>query len=449
MAASKLVIISLFVCIVLTSVRADDDTSSIDEVDEVAVGSDGVDSSPFKIELDRLISKIQALELHVEEKTQELKSKDKLIAEKEIIIQDKSNAISSLQSELSSIQTKGSLDAAEEVQKAHSRAGELQKQIDKLKKELAEQKREKATLETRASKAEKKISELNLKLDNLQKINEEQKSKIRKTERALKVAEEEMVKAKLDATSKVKELNEVHGAWLPPWLAFHLVRLRSLMEAHWNEHGKPAINKVIQKATEKKAQAEKWADPHIETLRTKWIPAMKDQWVVVRTQVEPHVLSLKTKTLEVYEVSKSTVTPHVIRVQEVVDPYFQEVKEFSKPYIDQVATVTKPHVEKARLVLKPYTKDIIKVYGKFLKSATAYHHQVQATIQETLKKHELTRPLATKEFEWFAASALLALPIIILFRSLSAILGKKANKPNRHSNTHHPRRKAKRGHPDK
>lgn len=33
--------------------------------------------------------------------------------------------------------------------------------------------------------------------------------------------------------------------------------------------------------------------------------------------------------------------------------------------------------------------------------------KVQASVRETLKKHELTRPLATKEFEWFAVCAVL------------------------------------------
>jgi hypothetical protein len=55
----------------------------------------------------------------------------------------------------------------------------------------------------------------------------------------------------------------------------------------------------------------------------KWIPTIKDQWVVVKTNVEPHVQSVTKKSIEVYETSKSAVTPHVVRVQELVDPYFQ------------------------------------------------------------------------------------------------------------------------------
>lgn len=55
----------------------------------------------------------------------------------------------------------------------------------------------------------------------------------------------------------------------------------------------------------------------------KYIPAIKEQWVVVKESVEPHVKSLSTKTVEVYETSKSTLAPHVLKAQEVVDPYFQ------------------------------------------------------------------------------------------------------------------------------
>ncbi|KAK6249376.1 hypothetical protein QUC31_020941 [Theobroma cacao] len=442
MAASKLVIFSLFVALIFAQVRAD---ASIEPVPESA----GADSSARKIELDQLKAKIRLLESNDEEKTRELKTKDELIKQKEKIIQEKSDSIASLNTEISSLQKKGTSDAKEQVGKAHARALELQKQVDTLKSELEAKLKDKDSLEARATDAENKLTELNLKLENLQKINNKQKSKIEKTERALKVAEEELMKAKFEATSKTNELMEVHGAWLPPWLAVKLIHCQAFVQTHWNERGKPAMDMVIQKALEKKALAEKWAEPRMETIKTKWVPAVKDQWLVVTTYAEPHVQLLTAKTVEVYEVSKSAITPHIIKVQEIVDPYFQEAKKLSKPYIDQVATLAKPHVDKVRVVMKPYTKEVVNAYGKFLELATTYHHQVQASVREMLKKHELTRPLATKELEWFAASALLALPIIILFRICSAIFCKKAKKPVRHANTNQGRRKAKRGHPDK
>ncbi|XVE53458.1 hypothetical protein DITRI_Ditri03aG0004900 [Diplodiscus trichospermus] len=442
MAASKLVIFSFFLALIFTKIRAD---VSIEPVLE----SEASDSSALKLELDQLKSKIRLLESHVEEKIRELKTKDEIIMQKEKIIQDKSDSIASLHSELSSLQEKGTSDAEERVGKAHAQALELQKQVDKLKAELEAKLKDKDSLEARTTEAENKLTEMNLKLEKLRKTSNEQKNKIAKTERALKIAEEELMKAKFEASSKMNELMKVHGAWLPPWLAGQLIRCQVFIQTHWNEHGEPAVDMVIQKALEKKVIAEKWAEPHMEAIKNKWVPAIKDQWLVVTAYAEPHVQSLTAKTVEVYEVSKTAINPHVIKVQEIVDPYFQEAKKFSKPYIDQVSTLAKPHVDKVRVVMKPYTEELVNAYGKFLESATTYHHQVQTSIQETLKKHELTRSLATKELEWFVASALLALPIIIFARICSAIFCKKAKKPARNANTNHSRRRAKRGHPDK
>ncbi|KAK4785607.1 hypothetical protein SAY86_002296 [Trapa natans] len=347
------------------------------------------------------------------------------------------------------LQKKGKMVAAEQVVKAHARVGELEKQIVKLKKELESQQKEKGSLLSHASEFDNKMLELNSKLEELQRVNDLQKAKILKAEQALKVAEKELIKAKFRASSKTKELLQVHGAWFPPWLALHWARLKSFAEVHWNEHGKPAMNLMMEKTLEKKSQAEKWAEPHIEIIKSKWVPAVKEQWVIFATSLQPHLTMLRAKSIEVYETSKTAITPHIVKIQQSVDPYYQEANKFSKPYIDQVATVAKPHVEKVKVSMEPYKKEAIHAYWKFLQSASTYHKQIRGHVQETLKKHEITRPLATREFEWFAASVLLVLPIISLSRICSAVFCQNAKKPARHAHPHHARRKAKRVHADK
>ncbi|GAB4854110.1 hypothetical protein Ancab_022693 [Ancistrocladus abbreviatus] len=444
MAPSKLLFLSILLFFALIC-RADVDVVIAEEIQP-----DGTDSSSAaKIEVEQLKSKIQLLEKRFEESTEILQSKDENIAKLEKVIQEKSDNVASLQSEIELLQKKGSSAAEELVGKAHAHAGELQKQVDLLKKEIESQNKEKDALDARAQEAEKRIEELTLKLEDLQKINDEQKVKSRKIERALQVAEEEMIKARFEATSRHKELSEVYGAWLPPWLADHVVRFQSFIVTEWNEHGKPVTEIITQKVLETKAQTEDWAKPHFETMKTTWIPAMKEHWVTITEYVEPHVQSLSTKTVEVYEASKGAIKPHIMKVQEVADPYYQEVKKFSKPYVDHVATVAKPHVEKARIALKPHTEKAVHASRRFLESATTYHHQIQAAVHENLQKHEFTKPLATKELVWFVASALLALPIIILSRLCSAMFCKKSKKPVPSASSNHTRRKGKRGHPDK
>ncbi|KAL8267019.1 hypothetical protein R6Q59_004363 [Mikania micrantha] len=399
MATSKIhifLLIFLFFAVIFTLTEADA------AVEEVVVGSDN--SEAFRLELDKLTSKIQLLESLVEKKNQELETKDetiaqkeKAIAEKEKIILEKSDSITSLKNEVASLEVKGSLDANEQVKKAHSWVHELEKQVEKLRLEVRLKNNLREALETRTKDLEKKMVDLNSKLHDLQQVVDDQKIKLLKTERALKIAEEELMKAKFEATSKIKELTEVHGAWFPPWLAAHL----SYAESHWKEHGKPAFESLKQKALEKKTQAERWAEPHVQAIKTKWIPAAREQWVLVVTNVEPLLQSVTKKTKEVYIQSKDAISPHLIKVKEVVDPHFQTVKKVAKPYIDHIATATKPHIDKARETVAPYTKEVVIAYGKFLESATKYHHQAQGIIEESLKKHEISSALATKELIWF------------------------------------------------
>ncbi|KAJ4890689.1 DNA repair ATPase-related [Raphanus sativus] len=434
MAVGKVVALSLLLALVLLT------TGVFSEEEPTTPGS------ASEIELEQLHAKIHALESQVDEKSRQLKEREESVTEKEKLLKERQDKLSSLETELSSLREKGSSeDSVQLLEKAQARATELEKQVEVLKNFLEQKNKEKASTEARTSEAEKKLTELNSRLDKLHKTKEEQKNKIRKLERALKISEEEMLRMRHEAATKARELQEVHASWLPHWLAVHWVHFHTVARPHWDAHGKPVLDTVTQKVTQAKSQAVKWAEPHMVNVKTKYIPAIKD---TVKTHVEPHVQTLSTKAKEAYHASKNAVTPHIVKFQAHVDPYYQEAKKFSKPYVDQVASATKPHVDKARATMKPYTKKAIHYYKEFLKSATTYHNQVQANVESKLKSHELTAPFATKEFIWFAASALLALPIFIVYRFLCSLFRTKTKKPTRQTH-HHGRRKAKRAPIDK
>ncbi|XP_050114484.1 uncharacterized protein LOC126592752 isoform X1 [Malus sylvestris] len=102
MAASKLVILSIFLALIFSQIRA---VASIPAEEEEPVKfprSDTPDSSALKIELNQLRAKI--LEFDASEKIKALKKKNELIEEEEEVIQGNSDSISSLQSEIESLQ---------------------------------------------------------------------------------------------------------------------------------------------------------------------------------------------------------------------------------------------------------------------------------------------------------------------------------------------------------
>ncbi|XP_074365634.1 uncharacterized protein LOC141706725 [Apium graveolens] len=430
-------VLLLVLCLVITT------TATQQQVDSNTFSHD---DDHLKDQLRLLNSEIVLLESRVDERVHELKLKDDDIDQLDSIIQDKSTSIDSLRTEVKLLQERGSLDAKYKLVEATVRAGDLEKQVDSLKKELETQTKRKAVLESRANLAEKKIQDLNHKLENLQRINDEQKNRILKTERAIQVAEEEMVKAKLEVADFSKEVREVHESWIPPWLAVRLANSQTFIIALWNEHGRPALEKTSQKVLDKKVEFEYWLAPHIEIVKTHWVPTVKEWWVAFVTNIGPNVQLLAAKTVEIYDSSKKAIGPHIAIVQKAVDPYLKEAEQFSRPYINLVSTTMKPHVDKAHVIFKPYSKKVLRGYRKFVKAVAVYHRQVRAIIQEFLQSHEITKAIATKEIVWYMASALMTLPVIIIFNYISAIFSKKPKKRTRHSHSNHTRRRAKRVH---
>lgn len=55
----------------------------------------------------------------------------------------------------------------------------------------------------------------------------------------------------------------------------------------------------------------------------KWMPAVKEQWVVITTNLKPHLELVRTKGFEIYETSKGSITPHIFKVQELAEPHVQ------------------------------------------------------------------------------------------------------------------------------
>ncbi|XP_074586118.1 uncharacterized protein LOC141841821 [Curcuma longa] len=434
MAASKLLIASIAIILLFVGVWAD--APSQEEVVEPEDSDSGL-----KLELEQLRKKIFTLESSNLGKEQESKSKDERITYLENIMKEKSMTIASLQSDIVLIQKKGDLDAKEIVKKVQARVDELEEQVEKLRTEIKLKNSERDSLDARANEAEMKVKDLSLKLKSLQKTNDEQKRRIQKTEHALQVAEEELLRVHLEATAKSKELSQAHGAWFPPWLATHASYYKELSTTRWKEHGQPVLDVLLQKVSEKSIQAQKFMEPHFESAKIKW--------VFLVSSTEPYVHTVSSKTVEIYHTAKSTISSYVAKVQQISDPYFQAAKRFSQPYVKQFDTITKPHVEKVRVAFSPYSDRVIHAYGKFLESATTYHRQAQVGIQEYFKKYELAKFLATKELVWFMASALLALPVFLVYKFLSDVLGSKKTKTTKSSHATRPHRKPKHKHTEK
>ena len=63
---------------------------------------------------------------------------------------------------------------------------------------------------------------------------------------------------------------------------------------------------------------------------------MMEQRLTFVTSLEPHIHSLTAKTFEANHASKSSVVPHVIKVQKVAWKFTQGARKFTQPFFNQV-----------------------------------------------------------------------------------------------------------------
>ncbi|EOA17845.1 hypothetical protein CARUB_v10006249mg [Capsella rubella] len=212
----------------------------------------------------------------------------------------------------------------------------------------------------------------------------------------------------------------------------------------WHQHLSSALHITLQKVLQKIDQVQKWSEPHIETLNSKWIPSIKDACVTLTIYLEPKVQYLTDKSIEVLCTSKQALTPHLIQGFDASYYYFEVIKTHTHPYTIRIMTITKPHLERVQVALEPYTENVRHGFKKLVNSTKIYHQQAQ----EMLKNNELTKPIATMDLAWVGATALIGFPLIFIIKLLTAVSNPKGKK--RYSHRKEPvngYRRAKRRHP--
>ncbi|KAL0872944.1 hypothetical protein Bca101_022649 [Brassica carinata] len=346
--------------------------------------------------LQELKSTVSSLQSIIKEKNQELHSKEEKIRVLELYIREKSYLFES------DIDFSHSENPVKHASEAEEKAYELEKQVLRLKREVELQRNKRLEVEARAEHADEKVEELSSTFE----------------------------------TIDVK--------WFLSKLRLNPTKTQAYLMTLWNQHLSPNLHITLQQVSLKINQLQKWSEPHIETMNSKWIPSIKEACVTLTVYLEPKVHYLTEKSIEVLSMSKQALTPHLIQGVDVSRYYLEVLRTHTAPYTSQIMTIAKPHLEKVQVALEPYTENVRKGLKKLVDSTKVYHQQAQ----EMLKNNEITKPVATMDLAWVGATALIGFPLIFIIKFLSAVSNPKGKK--RYSHKQEPSigyRRAKRRHP--
>ncbi|CAH8322369.1 unnamed protein product [Eruca vesicaria subsp. sativa] len=339
--------------------------------------------------VEELKSTVSSLQSIIKEKNEELHRKEEKIRVLELYIREKSYLF---ESDIDFSQSENPVKHAGE---AEEKVYELEKQVLRLKREVELQRKKRLEVE-------KKVEELSSKVEN------------------------------------------IDMKWFSSKLGFNSNKTQAYLLTLWHQHLSPNLHITLQQVSLKIKQVQKWSEPHIETMTSKWIPSIKEACVTLTIYLEPKVRYLTEKSIEVLSMSKQAFTPHIIQGYDVSRYYLEVLRTHTAPYTSQIMDIAKPHLERVQVSLEPYTENVRNGLKKLVESTKIYHQQAQ----EMLKNNEITKPVATMDLAWVGATALIGFPLIFIIKFLSAVSNPKGKK--RHSHRQEPStgyRRAKRRHP--
>ncbi|OQU82272.1 hypothetical protein SORBI_3006G208000 [Sorghum bicolor] len=266
----------------------------------------------------------------------------------------------------------------ESVMKANTHDGMLEKQIERLGNDLEDQIRKGESLEARAIEAERSLEEFGRKLEHAEKTNIDQKKKIQDLSDRLQYAEDKLSTLENEAKSKAEELAKVHGMWLPHWLSVRVLRYQKL------------------------------------------VPVAKDHLDALRNTTAALASAVANCTSTAYRVCRDVIQACAVTAGGFADNYWQ-------PYLSRIVAASEPHLSRASVVLEPYMRPATSAWRSLVSFTSEYHHQVQNGVKRLLEGNELLTPLSVSadKLAWITAPALLALPVLSIYKIVSAIVRRK------------------------
>ncbi|CAL5069846.1 unnamed protein product [Urochloa decumbens] len=403
---------------------------------------------------------IQMLRCKVASLEDEISRRKEETSQLESVVRERTAQMTALVGELELLQKVNVADD-ESVVKANTNVDMLEKQIERLGSDLEDQIRKGESLEARATQAEKKWHEFSLKLEHAENINVEQRKKIQDLDDRLQNAQDKLselekeANLKADELAKVSELFsweffwfqhtrisllpkcvsiihqgsmycfQVHGMWLPYWLAVRVVRCQEIASAKWQVYVKPVLDPLMQKVAEKLTYAQRLVDPHLQKAQNKWVPIAKKHFNSLRNTTTVYTSAVSKRSTAVYIICRDAIQPCTVKAREFARHYWQECKTTSQPYVSRIAAASEPHLSRASVALEPYMKPVTSGWRSLVSLASEYHHQVQNGVKGFLEDNRLLTPLPADKLAWLTASTLLTLPVLSIYKIVSATMRNK------------------------